>query len=85
MLSSFVTLVAAALAGHAAWILVRNPKDWPSWQRNAYAFGVLAAATGATLWSWGWRSGNTRVAGLIGGVLGVLGCLAASFVARRKD
>ncbi|GAB3270438.1 hypothetical protein [Kineosporia babensis] len=85
MISTVLALLSVILAVHAAWVLVRNPKDWPILRRNAYAGCVLVAATGATLWTWGWESSIESITGTLGVILTVLGCLGASFISRRKS
>jgi multidrug transporter EmrE-like cation transporter len=84
-MSSILALLGVVLAVHAAWVLVRNPKEWPLPRRNSYAVCVLLAAVGASIWGWGWGNGSTSVTALLGVVLTVLGCLGASFVGRRRD
>ncbi len=85
MISSILAVLSIALAAHGAWILVRNPKDWPTPRRNAYAACVLVAATGATVWTWGWDTHMASITGTLGLILTVLGCLGASFLGRQKS
>lgn len=85
MISSVVATLGVVLAVHGVWVLWRNPKEWPVPRRNVYALCTLLAATGATLWAWGWETSMANVTGTLGLVLTVLGCLAASFISRRKD
>jgi hypothetical protein len=85
MISSIVALLGIALAAHGAWVMLRNPKDWEKPRRNAYVGCVLVAAVGATIWVAGWETGVASVAGTLGVILTVLGCLGANFISRQKD